>query len=359
MKNFRRALTIMLCLTLCVLVVACGNDDNKGGGGADKTEYNITAEESAYYTVSLSAAKAVKDTLIEINLTDIADNIEIVAVEYNGKSCQKTEEGKYTFTMPAENVAITVKTRVLEAVTEDGIAIFDDKNLTTVAKGGTFNAPSIIDKNMWCFDIIFDTLHMTILESEITSSDNNVVPADAIEVRKVEEDDSTIIAGAKVIIDTAKINVGTAWLTMYFKNGNISGAANEGTLLIPVTIVEYGELQLPVMNETVILDLASISPYEGQQFTVRIADYDYVDGSCNFQREDYVLTCANGELTVTFDYTAGHDYWIRISYGAEDNYQTTLTVKDGYTSAGGELKGGWLRFEKPDVILELDVEEQA
>lgn len=77
MKNFRRALTIMLCLTLCVLVVACGNDDNKGGGGADKTEYNITAEESAYYTVSLSAAKAVKDTLIEINLTDIADNIEI------------------------------------------------------------------------------------------------------------------------------------------------------------------------------------------------------------------------------------------------------------------------------------------
>ena len=175
---------------------------------------------------------------------------------------------------------------------------------------------------------------------------------------------SNVIVGAKILIDTEKISAGTTWLVMDFASGNVS--SDKGSLAVKITVCEYGELYVETMRETLVFDISGAGASDGQ-YTVRISDEDHIDGSTAGASpfKDYTLNAADGEITITFDYVAGHKYWIRITEGSADDYQTALTIEsrstDGAVYTGdGEYPGtGRLTFTTPGTELTLTVKSNG
>ena len=195
---------------------------------------------------------------------------------------------------------------------------------------------------------------------------DQVIPQSAISVKSYSKEDLKMgsvngfeIVKAKVLIDTTQIGVGTTWLTMHFENGNVS-PKEEGTLVVKVTVCEYGQIELASMQETIVLDVSGAG-LSDSLYTVRVCDGDYVDGSSVPAAKDYTLTAEDGKLRISFDYTVGHEYWIRVSAGEADDYNTPLLIGAKETE-GAKYTGdttlpgtGSLTFTLADQVLELVV----
>ena len=68
--------------------------------------YTITYEQSEDYTVTLNKTEAKAGENIEITINT---EYTITWVQANGIDCEKVEENKYSFTMPAENVSLIIE----------------------------------------------------------------------------------------------------------------------------------------------------------------------------------------------------------------------------------------------------------
>ena len=68
--------------------------------------YTITYEQSEDYIVTLNKSEAKEGENIEITINT---EYTITLVQANGIECEKVEENKYSFTMPAENVSLTIE----------------------------------------------------------------------------------------------------------------------------------------------------------------------------------------------------------------------------------------------------------
>lgn len=206
---------------------------------------------------------------------------------------------------------------------------------------------------------------MSILNSEIISSDTEVIGADALSVKSYSKrdlgmsgDNDFEIVKAKVIIDTEKIGTGTTWLTMTFENDNLSPKPSS-TFCVKVTVVPYGQLQVETNDATVSIDVSSAGS-DGDTFTLRICDRDHIDGSTvSSAFTDYTLTVENGKITVTFKYVTGHGYWLRVTKGNADDYLTTLLISAKETATAvftGDVKyasTGTLTISQPNTTVDL------
>ena len=281
----------------------------------------------------------------------------VTAVKMNGTTLGKWD-GVYAFTMPASDVTLSAEVRSLTEVRSDGMAVFSENNLTTIAKNANHNSDSFSDKN-WGLDISFvDAYWMTILKNEIISTAQNVIPDSAITLKTKTQSTSNVIVGAKILIDTEKISAGTTWLVMDFASGNTSA---EGRIVVKITVVKYGEIYVETMKETVVIDVSAVDP-DGN-YTVRIADDDRIDGSITGAEiyKDIRRTAVDGKVTFEFDYAVGHEYWIRITEGDADDSRNALmlngivTAQAGYTGDEDLPGTGRLTFEVPNAVIEIEV----
>ncbi len=319
-------LSLMLCLSGVFLVACCGEEPAP-------TTYNITLPTSADYTVESDKEVAEFGQEVTLIVTLLNDELVIEDVLANGISCEENYNGTFSFTMPAENVSITVQTSRLQEVHSTEFVWLDDGNLYTITEDGD----GTFDGDTRDINITFaEKQGMTIINEAITSSNQNVIPDTAINFEPITDININGSSGSSEIlkgvieINPFEIHAGTTYLTMEFVNGNYSyGSSNRGTLIVKITVVPYGELTLETVREELVIDLFSELQYQtGDTFCLRIGDSDHVDGSSNPSYVDYVLTMESiRELSVEFDYILGHSYWIRLVEG-----DTQPDIPVGYIS---------------------------
>ena len=319
-------LSLMLCLSGVFLVACCGEEPAP-------TTYNITSPTSADYTVESDKEVAEFGQEVTLIITLLNDELVIEDVLANGISCEENYNGTFSFTMPAENVSITVQTSRLQEVHSTEFVWLDDGNLYTITEDGD----GTFDGDTRDINITFaEKQGMTIINEAITSSNQNVIPDTAINFEPITDININGSSGSSEIlkgvieINPFEIHAGTTYLTMEFVNGNYSyGSSNRGTLIVKITVVPYGELTLETVREELVIDLFSELQYQtGDTFCLRIGDSDHVDGSSNPSYVDYVLTMESiRELSVEFDYILGHSYWIRLVEG-----DTQPDIPVGYIS---------------------------
>ena len=319
-------LSLMLCLSGVFLVACCGEEPAP-------TTYNITSPTSADYTVESDKEVAEFGQEVTLIVTLLNDELVIEDVLANGISCEENYNGTFSFTMPAENVSITVQTSRLQEVHSTEFVWLDDGNLYTITEDGD----GTFDGDTRDINITFaEKQGMTIIDEAITSSNQNVIPDTAINFEPITDININGSSGSSEIlkgvieINPFEIHAGTTYLTMEFVNGNYSyGSSNRGTLIVKITVVPYGELTLETVREELVIDLFSELQYQtGDTFCLRIGDSDHVDGSSNPSYVDYVLTMESiRELSVEFDYILGHSYWIRLVEG-----DTQPDIPVGYIS---------------------------
>ena len=358
-------LSLMLCLSGVFLVACCGEEPAP-------TTYNITLPTSADYTVESDKEVAEFGQEVTLIVTLLNDELVIEDVLANGISCEENYNGTFSFTMPAENVSITVQTSRLQEVHSTEFVWLDDGNLYTITEDGD----GTFDGDTRDINITFaEKQGMTIINEAITSSNQNVIPDTAINFEPITDININGSSGSSEIlkgvieINPFEIHAGTTYLTMEFVNGNYSyGSSNRGTLIVKITVVPYGELTLETMREELVIDLFSELQYQtGDTFCLRIGDSDHVDGSSNPSYVDYVLTMESiRELSVEFDYILGHSYWIRlvegdtqpdipVGYISEFVFDNSIESGDEEGEYTGYYNGSLMYMEANDTVT-IDAE---
>lgn len=358
-------LSLMLCLSGVFLVACCGEEPAP-------TTYNITLPTSADYTVESDKEVAEFGQEVTLIVTLLNDELVIEDVLANGISCEENYNGTFSFTMPAENVSITVQTSRLQEVHSTEFVWLDDGNLYTITEDGD----GTFDGDTRDINITFaEKQGMTIINEAITSSNQNVIPDTAINFEPITDININGSSGSSEIlkgvieINPFEIHAGTTYLTMEFVNGNYSyGSSNRGTLIVKITVVPYGELTLETVREELVIDLFSELQYQtGDIFCLRIGDSDHVDGSSNPSYVDYVLTMESiRELSVEFDYILGHSYWIRlvegdtqpdipVGYISEFVFDNSIESGDEEGEYTGYYNGSLMYMEANDTVT-IDAE---
>ena len=268
---------LLTALTICILVavlaatlVAC--DDSTTQSTAPKA-YSVQAPPTSdIYTVSGLPAEAAEGDTVTFTITLTAPDdslIEEVILRPTfelDSTLEGNADGEYSFVMPASPVEIIIEAKLFEEITSDG-------NFAHYASSN----PSVIAKNSGTVSLLvnFTANYMNIMKNSIVVSDESVIPASAITVRKVTASTSNSIVGANVMIDTAAVNAGSTWIEMHFESGNTSA---EGTICVRIT-VQDGVIQVEKWTETVILDLSGLDGIEERQFGVTFFDRDYMTGT--------------------------------------------------------------------------------
>ena len=86
---------------------------------------------------------------VTVTVTVTNEDTYVTGVTYNEDECDETD-GKYTFTMPAENVTIAVQTGTYEEVLSDGNDSLNAYNVYTIAQNGSYSPRVGTDtENVW------------------------------------------------------------------------------------------------------------------------------------------------------------------------------------------------------------------
>lgn len=359
MKKFGK-LIFILCLVavLAVTVAACnekGEENNGGGGG---TLYGITMPSSDIYTIGGEVPEsATEGTTITFTVTlNDPENSAILGVTveptFDASYDIASDNGTYSFVMPASPVKIIIDARAYEEVLSDGVVTFSSSNVTTFEKG----AANTSQEHTWVFDIALDWgAYNTAFSrnTEVTSSDQSVIPADAISLEKADfPSDGNWFCGADVKIDTSKVNPGTTWLEMYFQSDNSS--SKDGTVCVKITVLPEKEPEpiVPVEKWTATVKFQMVN-YEVEVFQFKDLDHEentdakqyqsfYEPGHVNSPQ--YTVDDDN-YVTLTIEYVPEHRYEITI-YVSLTGEGEQLYIGMDTSSDGAEYRNGELTFDK-------------
>lgn len=362
MKKTTLKLTVLLFCILMASMFFTGCSEGKKD--KEPETYDISPVNSALVTIEPSVASATAGTKINVKVTLQTDDSYLKGVYYNDKACTKTDDG-YFFTMPAERVIITAETATYTEVLQNGFATFSDDNYKIIAMNAKHDSDN---DSEWALTVDMNSSYMAILNTEIISSDQNVIPSNAVKVVQYSKKDLGIsgandfeIVKAKILIDTSKIKVGSTWLTMNFVNGN---TFDKASLAVNINVCEYGQISVQTINETLIFDFSQVET-ASQSYNISIIDADHIDGSKPKEIQNYTVNSNNGKIRLPIEYIKGHSYRIKISVGEEDDHQTAFLISaaeqggavyTGDNTTGGE---GRLSFTEANSEINLTVTKKS
>lgn len=126
---------LLLCALSATLTVGCSDQKEP----VDKTpeSYKITTEKTDvfkdYYTVSTDKSLTMSGKTVTVTV-DAWDFLKVDKVFANDAACTEGEDGKFTFTMPEENVTVRVEFEInIIPEGENGLKWADYEQLTTEA----------------------------------------------------------------------------------------------------------------------------------------------------------------------------------------------------------------------------------
>lgn len=330
---------LVVCMIISAVAVSACND----GGSNPQTpaSYTVTAQSGEGYTVSVPATAKAGD-MVSVEVSVSSDDVRIVAVKANGTDCEVGADGKYSFTMPAENVTVTVQTEKLTQVDSDGVFAMESNAMTTVAMGGMYPY-NFFDEHVWKLRVeLTKRIYMTLLgkDSYVRSSDDSVIPENAITFETVtdSENQSTEIIAVDVCIDTDLISAGTTWLEIFIKNGNNS--SYKGTLMQKITVVEYGAIEIEKAKKTVVVDVSDFAS-EGDVYNMRFFDNDYIDGGDSAKFVDCTAIVTDGKLVFEFDYALMHKYNIGLNKGNSYDNKNLLGIMQSVSGGVNDVYDGY------------------
>lgn len=218
MKKLLKNAMILLSLGA---ICSCGNTGGKTETAQAKY-YEIHAENTAYYRISAyDSVKSGDET--RLSVTKKYDCFTVSAVKYNGNTCSYDESTKeYYFTMPSEDVEITVDVIWIDT-TEDSFMSWDTDNVSTIT-----------DKTETLFHYSVNLSMTTWAEFTYFSTNEGVLPTEAIEHDYTYRNTSNIINGGYLTIDDTKLTNGETKIAIFFESKNEVGS--RAAIVVPVTV---------------------------------------------------------------------------------------------------------------------------
>lgn len=195
-------------------------------GGSEEppvVEYKVSYEESKYYTFDGLEEKYEVNSFVTFSL-DLNTNLKTLVNVKANDDIIEAEYGFYKFTMPEQDVVITV-------------TLEDKEPFTT-----NINFPSeeiTIDKSnsslTYDFEMYLNFNHCTMMDIETEVADESVLPKDSFTVKEICQNQSNLIIGATLSFNSELINTGTTYLYLKLTNKNIS-PAQEASFIKKVVI---------------------------------------------------------------------------------------------------------------------------
>lgn len=319
MRKFSLAIALSLVIiTALVAFAACG------GTATEPTYYDITLNSGDNFSVVCSHKNAKAGDNVVLTVT-AEEFFAIDSVTANGTACTLNDQGKYEFTMPAENVTVDVKLKATADIDKDEeltweqapsqIAVVEEDNdtiyttQTYTLNFGTSGIPNSTDE------------HGNMINVEIYSLNEDVIPNDAISGARASEIVASIYARtADFKIDLTKIKEGTARIVV--KN---SGR----TLVKTIEVVKFGQVTPEnLYTEKVVVDMSKLTG-EYDNLRIWIVDQNYVQGSiyANTQFADFTYS-ADNTFEYEFKYTHDHEFNIAVGYEYYDEDRQMYLYKN-------------------------------
>lgn len=339
----KKTLLCSLCLLSLSFVSLASCSD--GEEVKVETKYKITSTDTVDYEVTPSVAEAKPGTKIDVGVKLLNSDKYLTDILYNDVSFFNSKSATYSFVMPEKDVNITCSVEAYAEVLTDGFATFSSSNDKTL----------VPNKGVRSLHIDLDASYMTILNTNVVSTNESVIPSSAVTFENEFESQSTVINATNIQIDTTKITKGKTWFIVELKNGNVS--SQQGTLYIPLTVSD--SISLTKWSETVTIDTSAIVTSD-KVFFAYVSDQDYIDGSDAQERQDFEnLTVVNDEVSVTMEYVQNHKYFLGFYEkvdGQAQFYDLAETVGSGSTTTGfNQYKDNFLSFIEDNASLTIKV----
>lgn len=315
--------TTVLLLAFTLSFAACGESP----GAKNNKSYTVTCTDGKYYDLSADYTVAEAGTLVTVT-AESEVFMEVDTVYANGIACSAgSEAGKFTFTMPEEDVTVTADVSGKEILSaEDGmywskaptvISVFDESELSLYQYqdyGVSFGTDPVNASTNTSNEMIY---------AEVVSLNEEVIPAEAIS--GVHGNTQTSVNPAfyngTFEIDRTKIKTGTATIVLFDTD-------NDRVLSKTITVVPFGDVHKGETEEvSVTVDFTGLSEeYRDEKFSVFFYEDEetYVYGSVypETQREDLTYP-ESGTVTYTFLYVSGLNFTLRVGYETVNEYDIT------------------------------------
>ena len=354
MKKFGKLIFILCLVAVLAVTVAACNEKGDEMGGADGPRYGITMPTSDIYTIGGEVPEdAAEGTTITFTVTlNDPENSAILGVTveptFDASYDIASDNGTYSFVMPASPVKIIIDARAYEEVLSDGGLTFMTSNPTTITVNGgndmTWGGPDGTQRiDVWEFGLVFGWGNTPNLSSRsyVTSSNEDVIPADAIsDIEEGDKSSGGLISSASFYIDSAKINPGTTWLEIYLRSNSTS---SDGTLFVKITVLPEGSsIEVETWTETIVFDISSVT------------DNDYASNTGTEERQQFMpgeYTYEDGEVSIEIEYVVGHEYSVSVGIGNTGN---SYELGEG-VSGGGSYQDGILTFSREGASVTIIV----
>lgn len=309
--------------TLLTGLLAACDDDGENNGGEPQT-YTITAAESEDYTLTPDKTSAAAGDMVTVTAEMKNTDKYITGVKYNEEDCDE-EDGKYTFTMPAANVTLSAVTENYEQVTQNGFATLINTD------GATFG----INSGTATLRVEFSS-GTTNVVTQFASSNPSVLPTDEETISVYLEADGSFAESADIRIDTSRVSLGSAWLTMTFKNSN---TGRTSVLSIKITVAET--VTVEKWTETLVFDVSSLRYGEDAKYYIAVRENYHIAGSDAKESQIFdEVAAVDDEVTVQIEYVPGHTYSITFGYiDAEAEHGYTWHNLNEVTGSGSSVTG--------------------
>lgn len=236
-KYITRLAAFAMVMALSLAFVACNDDP----GTQTKESYTVTCTYGEYYDISADHMVAEAGTLVTVT-AESEVFMEIDTVYANGIACSAgSEAGKFTFTMPEEDVTVTADVSGKEILSaEDGmywskaptvISVFDESELSLYQYqdyGVSFGTDPVNASINTSNEMMY---------AEVVSLNEEVIPAEAISGVRGNTQTSVNPAfyNGTFEIDRTKIKTGTATLVFFDTD-------NDRVLSKTITVVPFGDV---------------------------------------------------------------------------------------------------------------------
>ena len=350
MKKFGKLIFILCLVAVLAVTVAACNEKGEENGGDGGTLYGITMPSSDIYAIGGEVPEsATEGTTITFTVTlNDPENSAILGVTveptFDASYDIASNDGTYSFVMPASPVKIIIDARAYEEVLSDGGLSFAESNPKEIVKNSgmvTFVLPFT-----WNY-----TGAIAESVSEATSSDQSVIPDNALKLVSGDKvGNSAWIDSAELNIDTSKINPGTTWLEIYLRSNSTS---SDGTLFVKITVLPEGSsIEVETWTETIVFDISSGIDMDEVYFTV--TDNDYASNTGTEERQQFMpggYTYEDGEVSIEIEYVVGHEYSVSVGIGNTGN---SYELGEG-VSGGGSYQDGILTFSREGASVTIIV----
>lgn len=223
MKKLFKWLTMCLVIILAMFTFAACTDPDKGGdggngggsgGGSETTmSYSITCDEDDifgdYYKISADYSKVGAGKTVTVTISDLWDFLTVSKVYANDTECAASSTaGKYTFTMPSENVTVTAEFAINKTPSDDTMTWLDTETWAGDKKievGDILNCSFSIDFGEQ--NVLANMVGGTMDQITVISTNQNVIPNDAMSVSP--DGQYAYATEATLSFDTEKVAVGT------------------------------------------------------------------------------------------------------------------------------------------------------